>query len=170
MFLYKSAQRAQPLPSPRPPMMKTTKSVIHQPAATPINMNIISRVGTMNIMKQVLSASKYKIAMTNQSSKSTYPASTQCRASASDPANWTCAIDDHYLHCRTMVRMSRKNMHNAQCSAVGIVKPVFRQIRQIYCTYNSLRCLDLQIWRYFLLTTVTTTARPITLHLRMRVG
>ena len=56
MFLYKSAKRAQPFPSPRPPMIKITKSVIHQPATTAINIIIMSNVGTIKIMKQVLSA------------------------------------------------------------------------------------------------------------------
>jgi hypothetical protein len=30
----------------------------------------------------------------------------------------------------------------------SILKPVFRQVRLIRCTYESLRCLDVEIWRF----------------------
>ena len=32
-------------------------------------------------------------------------------------------------------------------SILSILKPVFRQIQQIHCIYNLLRCLDCQIWQ-----------------------
>ena len=33
-------------------------------------------------------------------------------------------------------------------SIVSILEPVFHQLRQIHCTFNSLRCLDVEIWRF----------------------
>ena len=33
-------------------------------------------------------------------------------------------------------------------SILSTLKPAFRWIRQICCSYNLLRCLDLQIWRF----------------------
>ena len=53
-------------------------------------------------------------------------------------------------------------------SILSILKPVYHQLQHIRCTYESLRCLDLKIWRYLWMTTTTattTTTRPITLPL-----
>ena len=43
----------------------------------------------------------------------------------------------------------------------SIVRPVFCQIRQICCPFESLRCLDVKIRQFFLMTTMT---EPNTLH------
>ena len=32
---------------------------------------------------------------------------------------------------------------------LSILKPVYRQLQQIRCTYESPRCLDLKIWQFF---------------------
>ena len=34
-------------------------------------------------------------------------------------------------------------------SILSIFKPVFRQLRQIRCTYESFMCPDIKIWRFF---------------------
>ena len=89
-------------------------------------------------------------------------------------AAWTYAVDDLYLHIhmRPVVCMNRSTsciMHmgmvngrgyddQQKCTVCDIcrpchsilstLKPVFRHIQQIRCAYNSLRCLDLQIWLF----------------------
>ena len=44
-------------------------------------------------------------------------------------------------------------------SILSILRPIFRGLRQIRCTFESLRYLNPNIWR-FLWTTTTTTIRP----------
>ena len=44
-----------------------------------------------------------------------------------------------------MICDARRAYHSIQ----SIVRQVFRQIRQICCAYEPLRCLDVKIWRYF---------------------
>ena len=81
--------------------------------------------------------------------------------------------------------MANKMPKCSICDACGpcqtirsIMKPVFRRYQRIYCTYESLRCLDLQIRRFLCQQQtqpitlplahacgVTTTTRPITLPL-----
>ena len=34
-------------------------------------------------------------------------------------------------------------------SILSILKPVYRQLQQIHCTYESLMSLDLHIWQFF---------------------
>ena len=88
----------------------------------------------------------------------------------------TCIVDDLYpTHTRpvVLVHMSREHMvllcivgtvdgrgyndqlkHTIcdtcrQCHLIrSILKPVFGQLRQIGCIYESLRCLDLKIWLF----------------------
>ena len=54
---------------------------------------------------------------------------------------------------RKHMARSRIGMANSDtcglCQTISsILKPVFCQIRRIYCAYKSLRCLDLKIWRF----------------------
>ena len=89
-------------------------------------------------------------------------------------ATLTYAIDDLYLHiwgqscawaestCICIVGTVDGRDYDGQLkyticdtcrpyhSILSTLKPVSCQLRQIHCTYQSLRCLDLKIWRFFM--------------------
>ena len=88
-------------------------------------------------------------------------------------ATWTYVVDDLYLHVRgqscawaestCICIVGTVDGHGCDgllkyiiCDAcrpchsiLNILKPVYCQLWQIHCTYKSLRCLDLKIWRFF---------------------
>ena len=55
--------------------------------------------------------------------------------------------------------------HGLRQTIRGIMKPVIRRFQRILCAYESLRCLDLQIWRFSCWQTTDRQTKPIALPL-----
>ena len=82
---------------------------------------------------------------------------------------WEGAVDrrgqqKHYLWRSWAVPKESKHTH--------VSKPVFRRFQRIHCAYESLRCLDLEIWRFscWLQTTDDDRQNRLLYPLRMRTG
>ena len=63
------------------------------------------------------------------------------------------------------------DIHGPCQTIQSTLKLVFRRFRLIGYAYKLLRYLDVEIWRFFVVTTTERqTDKPITLSLRMRTG
>ena len=89
-------------------------------------------------------------------------------------ARWVVHMSRKHMACSNLSRRGRKAWptKSTVCDTHGpcqrnrsILKPVFHWCRRIHCTYESLRCLDLEMWQFSCRRQTTDETKPIALSL-----